>query len=121
MKISALDIIAEACLIYPGWTPQVILSMQATLFFALMARGRTISRRWKMRDFAELCKIVMRPTLIPAHQDDLLQYYHDSGLSPHEWASRERTRLAMEKKAAASYQTTAQALDFFRVTSGGAR
>lgn len=95
--------------------------MKALLFFAMLRTGRVLAHRKQMSQYAELCKVTAYPTYTEESKQEILQYYRDQSLTPQEWASRERLRLEMEKRATESYQTTAQALDFFRATSGGAR
>ena len=97
-----------------GWTPDQVLNMRASLFFHMLAKGRLLEKRRKFRDYMELTRVAVYPTLTEKSKEDVLQYFWDGSVS--EWEKHETYRITkeMESKASSAYAAPSDVLSIFR-------
>jgi hypothetical protein len=103
-------------LLFPGWTPQVVLEMKAHLFFKMLVKGRMLERQKRHQHYQDLCMVAAYPTYTPESQTEVRQYFHDNALTHRQLRDREKHRLEMEQKAQENYRSTSAGLDFFKQT-----
>jgi hypothetical protein len=112
IKFSAVDYVAEACLLYP-WTPDTCLKMDARLFFAMMRRGRVLKYKQDSRKYFELLRVANHPHVTKESQDLVRQYYWDASLTEMQFQAREEKIAQIKEDAARHYAPNNSVLAFF--------
>jgi hypothetical protein len=105
--LNAVAVVAELCMLYPGWTVDYVLSLPAKTFFAMRRSGFKTKRMWNSAMFAELVVIARSPEMEPNAAQRLFEFYRssadDSGLERVDKRGMDPTDPRVQQMLAANF------------------